>query len=120
MRQMATITKKDLIDHIANQTRQRRVDVKLTIHAFLELIVQELAEGNRIEFRDFGVFDVKERAARIAQNPKTLEPVEVPPKRSVKFKPGRRMRELLEERQPVVEVVRRRRVGAVVDNGERA
>ncbi|MHC4147372.1 MAG: HU family DNA-binding protein, partial [Planctomycetota bacterium] len=55
--------------------------------------VSELANNNRLEFRDFGVFEVREQAARVAQNPKTLEPVEIPAKRRVKFKIGRVMRE---------------------------
>jgi integration host factor subunit beta len=48
-----------------------------------------------LEFRDFGVFEVKERAARTAQNPKTLKKIQVPAKRRVKFKIGRVMREKL-------------------------
>ena len=48
-----------------------------------------------MEFRDFGVFEVKQRAARMAQNPKTMERVQVPPKRTVKFKPGHMMKAIL-------------------------
>jgi hypothetical protein len=48
-----------------------------------------------LEFRDFGVFEVKQRRARKAQNPKTLAPVQVPPKRTVKFKVGRLMKQTL-------------------------
>ena len=59
--------------------------------------VHELGEGNRLEFRDFGVFETKKRAARIAQNPKTLQRVHVPPKRTVKFKVGRLMKIKLQE-----------------------
>ena len=55
-------------------------------------IINELGKGNRLEFRDFGVFETKVRKARKAQNPKTLEPVEVPEKRTVKFKVGRLMK----------------------------
>ncbi|MDH3584367.1 MAG: HU family DNA-binding protein [Phycisphaerae bacterium] len=88
---MATVTKKELIDRIAVATGETRVSVKKTIQSFLDNIIVELGRGNRLEFRDFGVFEVKHRAARMAQNPKTLEPVEVPPKRTVKFKPGRLM-----------------------------
>jgi len=65
------------------------------------MVIDEIAEGNRLEFRDFGVFEVKHRAPRMAQNPKTLERVPVPAKRTVKFKAGRRMRESLEAQQPV-------------------
>ena len=92
---MATITKKELIDRISERTQAKRVAVKKVIQAFLDEIVNELCQNNRLEFRDFGVFETKTRAARIAQNPKTLDRVEVPAKRTVKFKMGRLMRENL-------------------------
>ncbi len=92
---MATITKKELIDRIAERTQAKRVAVKSIIQAFLDEITRELSVNNRLEFRDFGVFETRTRAARVAQNPKTLERVEVPAKRTVKFKMGRLMRENL-------------------------
>jgi nucleoid DNA-binding protein len=92
---MTTITKKELIDRIAEQTQAKRVTVKCIIQAFLDEITKELSDNNRLEFRDFGVFEIKTRAARTAQNPKTLARVEVPAKRTVKFKMGRLMREHL-------------------------
>ncbi|HAW95780.1 MAG: transcriptional regulator [Phycisphaerae bacterium] len=94
---MATTTKKDLIDRIADSTQQRRSDVKRTVQAFLDQVIDELGQGNRLEFRDFGVFEIKERAPRMAQNPKTLERVHVPARKTVKFKVGRLMRETLED-----------------------
>ncbi len=92
---MATITKKELIDRISEQTGTKRVIVKRIIQAFLDDIINELGKDNRLEFRDFGVFETKHRAARIAQNPKTLERVHVEPKRTVKFKVGRLMKQRL-------------------------
>jgi|SRR5688572_7606951 len=92
---MATITKKELIDRIADGTGHRRVQVKKVVQQFLDEIINELGRGNRLEFRDFGVFETKVRKARKAQNPKTLEPVEVPEKRTVKFKVGRLMKQKL-------------------------
>lgn len=92
---MATITKKELIDRVAEKTRQRRVKVKEAVQQFLDEIIGELGKGNRLEFRDFGVFESKVRKARRAQNPKTLEPVAVPEKRTVKFKVGRLMKQQL-------------------------
>src|SRR5262245_48991377 len=92
---MATITKKELIDRIAERTDTKRVQVKRVVQQFLDEIVSELGKANRLEFRDFGVFETKIRKARKAQNPKTLEPVEVPEKRTVKFKVGRLMKEKL-------------------------
>src|SRR6187399_1534892 len=94
---MATITKKELIDRIAEATGYKRVQVKRIVQQFLDEIVNELGRSNRLEFRDFGVFETKLRKARKAQNPKTLEPVEVPAKRTVKFKVGRLMKQRLAE-----------------------
>ena len=97
---MNTITKKELIDRIAEQTDQKRSDVKKTLQSFLDEVIVELGRGNRLEFRDFGVFEIRERKARTAQNPKTLEPVEVPAKKVVKFKVGSLMPQSVTEEQP--------------------
>lgn len=93
---MSTVTKRDLAERIAEITQAKRVTVKRVIQAFLDQITDELAQDNRLEFRGFGVFEIRKRAARIAQNPKTLERVKVPAKRTVKFKMGRLMKEKLE------------------------
>lgn len=89
---MRTITKKELVNRIADRTTVTKVVAKEIIQSFLDSIIEELAVGNRLEFREFGVFETKERAARRAQNPRTLEKVSVPAKRIVKFKVGRLMR----------------------------
>lgn len=92
---MATVTKKELIDAISEATDEKRVVVKRVVQSFLDNITLELGRGNRLEFRDFGVFEVKVRKPRRAQNPKTMERVDVPAKRTVKFKAGRLMKETL-------------------------
>ena len=89
---MAT-TKKDLVNRIAGSTGTRQRLAKRVIQQFFDEIIAELAKGNRLEFRDFGVFETKTTSARIAQNPKTLEKVQVPARRKAVFKPGRLMRE---------------------------
>ncbi len=94
---METITKKELIDRISEKCEVKRVTVKRVLQTFLDEIIDELGRGNRLEFRDFGVFESKMRAARTAQNPKTLERVSVPSKRTVKFKVGRLMKARLIE-----------------------
>jgi nucleoid DNA-binding protein len=66
--------------------------VKTVVQDFFDEIIAELQRGNRLEFRDFGVFETRTTRARAAQNPKTLERVDVPAKRRVAFKPGRLMR----------------------------
>jgi integration host factor subunit beta len=95
-----TVTKKELVNRIADSTGQTKVVVKEVVQRFLDEIVDELAQGHRLEFREFGVFEVRERAARSAQNPRTLEKVKVPAKRVVKFKVGRSMRERVVESDP--------------------
>lgn len=100
---MATITKKELIDRIADARKAKRVMVKQIVQDFLDAIVEELTNGNRLEFRDFGVFESKIRAAREAQNPKTLDKVQLPPKRTVKFKVGRVMKRKLNENPAIID-----------------
>ena len=98
-----TVTKKDLIDRIADNEKCKRVQVKRVVQAFLDEIVEELGKGNRLEFRDFGVFESKMRAARQAQNPKTMHPVFVPSKRTVRFKVGRVLKMRLEDAPAVID-----------------
>ncbi len=92
---MSTITKKELVNRIAQSNNTTCTAVKPIVQHFLNEIVAELAKSNRIEFRDFGVFETKIRQARKGQNPKTLESVQIPAKRMVKFKMGRLMKQKL-------------------------
>lgn len=94
---MATMTKKELTDRIADVMKQRRVLVRDIIQRFFDEMVAELAKGNRVEFRDFGVFEIRVRKPRMAQNPRTLERVAVPVKCAVKFKAGRLMKEVVQK-----------------------
>ena len=100
---MATITKKELIDRISEREGYKRILVKRVVQSFLDSIVQELSGGNRLEFRDFGVFESRIRASRDAQNPKTMDKVHVPSKRTVKFKIGRVLKMRLHETPPAVD-----------------
>jgi integration host factor subunit beta len=100
MADLRTTTKKELVNRISDRTGQTKVVVKEILQCFLDEIIDELSLGNRLEFREFGVFEVRERAARRAQNPRTLEKVSVPAKRVVKFKVGRMMRQRVCEDDP--------------------
>jgi integration host factor subunit beta len=95
---MATTTKKDLIDRLTLASKTKRTVAKKVVQGFLDLIIDELERGNRIEFRNFGIFEVRVRAPRTAQNPKTLERVQVPARRTVKFKAGRDLKARAERR----------------------
>jgi len=90
-----TTTKKDLINRIAYGADAKHALVRAVVQQFFDEITAELSKGSRIEFRDFGVFETKTTPARMAQNPRTLEKVEVPAKRRVVFKLGRLMKERL-------------------------
>ena len=97
---MSTTTKKELIDRIADKTKYKRSDVREIVQSFLDNVITELGNGNRLEFRDFGVFEIRNRAPRMAQNPRTLERVPVPARRTVKFKVGRLMKQAVDNTTP--------------------
>ena len=94
---MPTISKKDLVDRIAEKLQSKRTTVKAVVQHLLDEITSELAQNNRLEFRNFGVLEPQTQEARTAQNPKTLEKVQVPAKRKVRFKMGRMMRKRLSD-----------------------
>lgn len=83
-----TITKKEIVIHIAREAGIKQIDVKKVLQHSLDYIVKALAAGERIELRNFGVFKVKSRRSRIGRNPRTGETVSVPPRKVVVFKPG--------------------------------
>src|SRR5262245_11067033 len=94
---MLTITKRELVQRIAEKTGVQQINAKEVIQSFLDEIINELAKGNRLEFRDFGVFEPKSKAHRVARNPRTGEKVEVPEKTTVKFKVGRLMKKKIQK-----------------------
>lgn len=90
---MSTISKQDLVNRIAEKTHFKSETVRMVMQHLLKQITTELARNNRLELRDFGVFEPHTRQARKASNPRTFESIYVPAKRVVKFKMGRLMRE---------------------------
>jgi len=92
---MRTITKRELVHRIAETVQVSKADARKVVQTFLDLMAEELGRGNRIEFRRFGVFEVRKRKPRVGQNPKTLEKVKVPGRRVVKFKEGRDLKKRL-------------------------
>jgi integration host factor subunit beta len=94
---MATVTKKELADRIADALNEKRVLVKDIVQRLLDEMIAELAKGHRLEFRDFGVFEIRTRKPRMAQNPRTLERVLVPIKTTVKFKVGRLLKDRIQK-----------------------
>ena len=89
---MAT-TKKDIVRQIAKKLSLPQVDTKNVVQDLLDTIVEVLVRDGRLELRDFGVFEVKQRAQRKARNPKTGAEVTVPPRKVVTFKAGKLLQE---------------------------
>ncbi len=92
-----TITKKDLVLRVAEKSGLKQAVVRDTVQSFIDEIIKELVAGNRLELRDFGVFEVRSRQPRQARNPKTGVQVQVPSKRVVTIKPGKKMKELINQ-----------------------
>ena len=90
-------TKHDIIKRVATETEQPRSVVRQITQALLDGIIDELANGKRLEFRDFGVFEVVTRKPRVARNPRTGDPIHVPAKTVVHFKQGRVMKSRVAE-----------------------
>lgn len=90
------MTKRELVVRISKETDLKQEDVYKVIQKTLDYITDALAEGEHIEFRDFGVFQVCTRKSRIGRNPnKPAMVVEIPERKVVKFKPGKRMKEVV-------------------------
>ncbi len=88
------MTKRDLVMRIADETGLIQQDVYAVIQKTLDYIVDALEQGDTVEFRNFGVFEIRERKQRIGRNPNKPENVvTIPARKVVKFKPGKIMRE---------------------------
>lgn len=97
-----TVTKRELCETIANKCDQPQVVTKEIIQLFLDQVIEELAAGNRLELRNFGVFDTRLQTARKARNPRTNEIVHVDPKTVVSFKVGKAMNEEAQRALPLL------------------
>src|SRR5947209_10071056 len=94
------VTKKEIVKTISEEIGMTQLKTKEIVQKTFNAIVETLVEEQRIELRNFGVFEVKKRAARKARNPRTGQRVDVPQKFVITFKPGKEMEEkvrLLEE-----------------------
>ena len=89
-------TKRDLVMRIAEETNLIQQDVYTVIQKTLDYVTESLANGNNVELRNFGVFEVRERKQRIGRNPnKPEQVVTIPARQVVKFKPGKVMKQMV-------------------------
>ena len=98
---MATVTKKKLIQVISQELGLHPNDVRNVMQSFLDRMTDYLASGDRLEFRDFGVFEIVKRKQKIGRNPKNAAvPIVIPARSAVKFTAGKKMKKLIEKDVP--------------------
>ncbi len=91
------MTKAELVEDVARAAELTKKDAERLVEIVFESIIETLNHGEKIELRGFGSFRVRERGARRGRNPKTGDPVDIPAKRVPYFKPGKEMKELINE-----------------------
>lgn len=93
------MTKAELVEDVAKAAELTKKDAERLVEIVFESIIDTLNSGEKIELRGFGSFRVRERGARRGRNPKTGDPVNIPAKRVPYFKPGKELKELINEDQ---------------------
>lgn len=89
------MNKTEFINAVAEKSGLSKVDAKKAVEAFVETVSSELKEGGKVALLGFGSFSVAEKAARKGVNPKTKQPIEIPARKSVKFKAGAELTEVI-------------------------
>lgn len=89
------MTKAELVDEVSKTADLSKKDAERLVEIVFESIIETLNKGEKIELRGFGSFRVRERDSRRGRNPKTGAPVEIPAKRVAYFKPGKELKELI-------------------------
>ena len=101
---MSTITKRDLVVRISNETGLTQQQVFDVVQKTLDAVTVELAQGNTVVMRNFGTFEVRQTKAKVGRNPKDPgKDVPIPPRAVVKFKPGKEMKEKVARILPVIQ-----------------
>jgi len=98
----ATITKHQIVADVSARTGLPQQRVMEVVQQTFDCLSDLLAQGNRIEIRNFGVFDVRVKRARIGRVLATMQPIEIPARAVVRFKPGKEMRQLVAEKATAV------------------
>ena len=97
LQEMLKVTKKEIVKAISEEIGLTQLKTKEIVQKTFDAIVETLVTDRRIELRNFGVFEVKKRAARKARNPRTRANVNVPEKYVVTFKPGKEMEQKIRQ-----------------------
>jgi len=94
------VTKRELVIEVAERLGYTQNEVASVVQATLDAITESLAAGQRLEIRNFGVFEVRTRDARIGRNPRTGEEVPIEQKSVATFKPGKALKECVQQGKP--------------------
>ena len=89
------MNKTEFINAVAEKSGLSKVDAKKAVEAFVGTVSSELKEGGKVALLGFGSFSVAEKSARKGVNPKTKQPIEIPARKSVKFKAGAELTEII-------------------------
>ncbi len=91
------MTKKQIVKDLSQRYGVDQAVTRKIVQGVLDAVVGSLAEEGRIELRNFGVFEIRRRASRVARNPRTNEPIRLPPRTVVVFQPGKKLQDLTEK-----------------------
>jgi DNA-binding protein HU-beta len=89
------MNKAELVAEVAAQLSDSKLRAEEAVNAVFDAITRALKKGEEVRLPAFGVFDVKETAARVARNPQTMQEVQVPAGRKARFKPGKALKDAL-------------------------
>jgi len=101
------VTKRELVIEIAERLGYTQNEVADVVQQTLDTIIECLAEGHRLEIRNFSVFEVKKRDARMGRNPRTGQEVPIQHKRVASFKPGKALKERVQTDSVTGETIQR-------------
>ena len=91
------MNKTELIAALVEDTNLAKKDVEKVLNSFIDVVTRELKSGEKIQLIGFGTFEVAERAARTGMNPQTKEPIEIPASKAPRFKPGKALKDAVNE-----------------------
>lgn len=91
------MNKTELIAQVAEKTGLSKKDTESIINAAVDTIATTMAQGDRVQLSGFGIFEVKDRQARVGRNPKTKEAIEIPASRQPVFKPSKALKDIVAE-----------------------
>ena len=93
------MNKSDLIAAIAAKTGETKKDAEATVNAFIDVVTESLAKGEKVQLVGFGSFEVRKRAARKGRNPRTKEEIKIPASKAPVFKAGKALKDLVNKKK---------------------